>query len=302
MASKRSYKTTCPKCGKDNFYVTPRNGMAYCFSPTCHYVERDGKAYTGKQRIRSENVDQIRELYYQAAWYYHSALDKQSLDFLYKRGFNDETIKKLMIGYCPIGTAPMYRSDIAKEAGLANAQHEAFLANRITFPYFKNHRVITDIRARSLDPNDEIKYKSPFGDVYYRGALYPYNYHLAKGQKRILITEGEIKADIAVQIGFPTIGLPGISAWRVGFVQEEGQEVIIVFDNESNPSTQKDVITAVRKVAGEIINPKIAVLPIMHGQKKAEIDTFVNAYGKDIFASIIDNALTFEAWNALQTF
>ena len=300
--AQRSYKTECPKCGKDNFYVTPRNGMGYCFSPTCHYVERDGKAYTGKERVRSDNVAEIRALYYTAAHYYHSALNTQARNFLHARGFTDETIKRLLIRYCPVGTAPLYRSDIAKEAGLANARNDAFLANRITFPYFKTDKIITDIRARALDPHDELKYKSPFGDVYYRGAIYPYNYNLARGAKRILITEGEIKADIAVQAGFPTIALPGISAWRVGFAQEENQEVVIVFDNESNPNTQREVIAAVRKVAGELVKPKIAVLPIMSGQKKAEIDTFVNMFGVELFRSIIDNALTYEAWNVLQTF
>ena len=94
--AQRSYKTECPKCGKDNFYVTPRNGMGYCFSPTCHYVERDGKAYTGKERVRSDNVDEIRALYYTAAHYYHSALNTQARNFLHARGFTDETIKRLL--------------------------------------------------------------------------------------------------------------------------------------------------------------------------------------------------------------
>lgn len=298
----RSFKTTCPACGHESLYVTPDNGFSYCFRPSCLHKERDGKNYKAKERKRSENVQQIRDFYKEAARYYHSSLTTDAEQFLYSRGFTKETIDRLQIGYCPTGTAPLYKNAIAKEAGLATAKNEAFLGGRVTFPYFKNAKTITDIRARSLDPDDELRYKSPFGDVFFRGAIYPYNYHLAKGAKRILLTEGEIKADIALQIGYPTIALPGIGAWRKGFIQEDDQEVVIVFDNESNPETQRDVITAIRKISRELVSPKIAVLPILDGQKKAEIDTFVNKWGANLFNSLIDNALTYDEWDRLQRF
>ncbi len=196
---------------------------------------------------------------------------------------------------------PLYRDPIAKEAGIATAKHEAFLEDRITFPYFKNNDVITDIRGRAMNPNDELKYKSPFGDVIFRGAIYPYNYHL-HDNKRILITEGEIKANIAYQIGYAAIGIPGIGSWRNGFIQNEYQEVIIVFDTERNPDTQRNVIYSLRKVAKQLIKPKIAVLPLDANESKAEIDTFINIHGGGLFTSIIDNAVDYITWDSLQQF
>ena len=274
--------------------------MAYCFRPTCHHTEFNGKTKV-KVRKRSDNISEIRAIYKELAWYYHSALDKKSRDYLHTRGFTDKTIEDLQIGYCPTGTLPIYRDPIAKESGLATTKDEAFLGNRITFPYFKNTNTITDIRGRATDPNEELKYKSPFGDVLFRGAIYPYNYHL-RNSKHIIIAEAEIKADIAYQLGYAAMGLPGISSWRSGFVQEDNQRVTIVFDNESNPDTQRDVIYAVRKIAKALIDPYVAVLPLFDGQKKAEVDTFILQHGSELFHSIIQNALTYTEWNALQRF
>lgn len=295
----KSYKTQCSQCGGDNLYVTPDNGMAYCFN--CKHVEKDNNARYSKQRRRSDNVGEIRQYYTEMASYYHGCLDGDSRNFLYGRGYTDETIQHLQIGYIPQGIHPLYRNPIAIESGLATKRYEAFLGGRISFPYFKNSTTVTDIRARALTSDNEIKYKSPFNDAFYRGAIYPYNYQLVKKAKRVLVTEGEIKAGIAVQANFTTIGLPGILAWRDGLIQEDDQEYVIVFDNETKPNVQRDVIAAIRRVSLHLMNVKVAVLPIFDGGK-AEIDTFINKFGASLFGNIIDNALDYKDWDALQAF
>ncbi len=295
----KSYKTVCNACGGDNFYVTPDNGVGYCFN--CRHTERDNAAPYARVRKRSDNVGEIRGYYTEMADYYHSSLDANACAFLYGRGYTDETISKLKIGYIPNGIHPLYRNPIAIEAGLADKRANAFLGGRISFPYFKNDTVVTDIRARSLTATDEIKYKSPFNDAYYRGAIYPYNYQSVRKAKRVLLTEGEIKAGIAIQANFPTVALPGILSWRDGLVQEDDQEYVIVFDNETKPNVQRDVIFAIRRVSLHLLNVKVATLPIFSGGK-SEIDTFINKFGANIFAGIIDNALDYDDWNALQRF
>lgn len=292
----RSYKTNCPRCNRHTFYVTPWNETGYCFSPSCHYLERNN-TFAPKKRIRSDNVHEIREFYTMAAKYYHSCLTKESLQFLYKRGFNDDTIKDRMIGYVPCGRSPIYRDSIAKEAGLGTRENGAFLGGRVAFPYFKTKYTIIDIRGRSIDPNEDIKYKSPFQDSFYRGAVYPYNYDL-RDNARIILTEGEIKADIAFQIGFPCMALPGMGVWRSGLVQEDGQQFIILFDTQEN---QKEVIAAIRKVVKHLDDPLIATLPLLGG-KKIDIDVFILQYGKEIFTSVIDSAIPYTKWDRLQAY
>jgi len=299
--SNKSYKAECPKCGHESLYVTPNNGMSYCFRSSCHYLEKNGKSLT-QVRKRSENILEIRALYTDLANYYHNCLDQRATEYLIKRGFTMQTIQQFKIGYCPKGKNPKYRSDIAKDAGVADYKDEAFLEDRVIFPYFVNDTTVTDLRGRALDSDDEIRYKSPYGDAFYRGAIYPYNYHLIKNARRISITEGEIKSDIATQENEITLGLPGIASWRSGFVQQEDQEVIIVFDNERKPSTQKDIIYAIRRIIPKLYEPKIATLPFTGNENKAEIDTFILKHGIDMYRSILDNALHYTDWNRLQAF
>lgn len=291
----KSYKTVCPICGNDTLYVTPHNGLSYCFFPTCNYYERDG-TYTHKAKERSPLLEEIRGLYTQAAAYYHSALTQEALSFLYHRGFTDDTIQSLQIGYIPCGKSPMYKNKVAKDAGIATYDSQAFLADRISFPYFNLHNTVTDIRARALDPNNELRYKSPYNDAYFRGADYPFNYAATKGAQRIIITEGEIKSAIAQQYNYTTIAIPGITNWRKGFIQRPGQEVIILFDNQVNI---RGVNAAIRDVASHLENPKVATMPLF-GKEKQDIDSFILDYGINAFNTVVNGALDFDVWQSLQ--
>lgn len=295
------YKTTCPNpaCHGHNFYITEHNKFGYCFN--CGYYEKGDSAYTNTPKEMSPNVDKIRALYTQAAKYYHSSLDGEAYTYLYNRGFTDDTIQELLIGYCPSGHSPLYNDPITKDAGLAHHDKTAFLADRITFPYFNEDGVVTDIRGRSMNPLEETKYKSLLGSSYYRGAIYPYNYQFHT-QNKILITEGEIKADIAYQYGYPTLALPGMTAWRQGLEvlnTNTSQERILIFDNQKYRYIQ--VCAAIIKAAKRIKNIKIATLPLM-GKNKQDIDGFILAYGKKAFETIVQGALPFNQWYALQRF
>jgi len=289
----KSYKAECPKCHHHSFYVTPSNGVGYCFRASCSYLERNGSNVIREKR-RSDNVTEIRQRYYDLARYYHSCLDKKATKFLHSRGLTDKTIQERLLGYCPRGNNPFYNDEIAHEAGIAVSK-EAFLADRVIFPYFKNSNTITDLRGRALDKDTELRYKSPYGGAYYRGAIYPYNYHIVKSARKVLLTEGEIKSEIAIQTGYPTMSIPGISSWRKGFIQDDDQQVVIVFDNERNPDTQLDVISAITRISKELIDPFIAVLPL-YNENKAEIDTFIDKYGAGLFKSVIDNAIPYTTW------
>jgi DNA primase len=295
----RSYKTTCPKCGHESLYVTPHNGMSYCFRATCHHLIFDGKAVHEAPK-RSDHIAEIRDIYKQLAAYYHSALDTKAITYVHSRGITDNTIQTLQLGYCPIGSLPIYKTAIAKEAGIATGKHTAFLGDRITFPYFKNADIITDIRGRTINPDEEISYLSPYGGVIFRGAIFPYNNQITDTAKELLITESEIKAIAAIQAGYHAIGIPGISAWRKGFIQQEGQKVIIVFDNESDADTRRNVYAAIDAISVYIDDPYIATLPLHKDEHKAEVDTFILNYGEALFRKVINAALPYHTWKSIR--
>jgi DNA primase len=293
----KPYKTECPRCHSsgNNFYITPDNGIGYCFN--CFYFEKDGE-FDDKPRKMSDYVEDIRALYTQAARYYHNSLTTKATKYLYQRGFNDKTIQDLQIGYCPEGKSPLYKGMIARDAGLVYPNNTGFLADRITFPYLADNGMVTDIRGRSMNPDDETKYKSLLGSSYYRGAIYPYNYHLHT-EKQILLTEGEIKADIAYQIGIPTMALPGMGIWREGLHQCDNTEFIILYDTQKH--NMHFVRHAIIRTARKLKNPKVATMPLM-GEEKQDIDSFILRYGKDAFQMVIKGALDFDKWYLLQRF
>jgi DNA primase len=289
------YKELCNECGKDNLYITPHNGMQYCFTPGCNYRHIDGRGIQ-KKRIRSTYINDIRTYYKIMAEYYHSNLDRKSLDYLYSRGFNDSMIEKQKIGYCPKEKHTLYNTYIAQEAGLLAYDGTSFLGDRIIFPYFKDKNTVVELRGRSID-KDPLRYKSPFGDSYYRGSDYPYNYQLHNA-RRVILTEGEIKANIALQLGYNTMALPGMGIWKQGFKQSEDQEVIILFDSQKD---MQSIRKAIDNVAARLLDPKVATLPLMN-QAKMDIDIFIIQYGESLFATIIDAALPYQEWKALQLF
>lgn len=289
----KSYRTECPKCMGHNFVITPDNGIGYCYN--CAYFN-NGK-HTIDKIETSEHVDAFRELYKQATNYYHSSLTPDAYSFLVSRGFNDTVITDLKIGFCPTGKHPLYKHKLAKEAGLIDHNNSGFLANRVTFPYFANGS-ITEIRGRAIESTDEIKYKSLLGSSIYRGAIYPYNYHLSNN-KRIVITEGEIKAAIAYQVGTPAMALPGMGIWRAGFKPNKDTEYILLFDSQRYG--MKYVKQAITKIAQKIKHIKIATLPLM-GKDKQDIDSFILSYGASAFHTIINSALTYNDWRDIQRF
>jgi hypothetical protein len=84
--------------------------------------------------------------------------------------------------------------------------------NGYAIPYWDIHgKPIGHYRVRLFD--SETKYRQPKdtpNHLYYpRGFL-----SLAKGRSVIYLTEGEKKAALAAKLGYPTIGLGGVDAWR----------------------------------------------------------------------------------------
>lgn len=289
-----SSKEDCPQCGHHSFYITPHNGLHYCF--VCQYKEYHGTAQYGEDAAitfrRSELLQEIRAYYSHMTDYYHSCLSGEPLTYLYERGFTDTTISTLKIGFCPEEVSIRYRGEVALQSGIALPNEKAFLSNRITFPYISKNNEITDIRGRIIPSvADTIRYKSPLGGTYFRGADYPYNMFLESAQT-LIVTEGEIKAAIAYQYGYPAIALPGMMTWRNGFRQKAGQKIIILFDSQAEGFLQ--VQSAIKSVALHFNSVHVATLPLL-GKSKMDIDTFFLEH-EDLFDVVIQSALPFERW------
>lgn len=287
-----NYKTECPKCGGNDFYVTPSNGVGYCFH--CSYYEREDKKSESPEYEIKTSIDAIRYVYTMLAEYYHSSLTDSARMYLHSRGFDDDMIQKFRLGYIPNDVPTHLHKDALRDSGLY-INNKAVLGERISFPYIVNDKV-TDIRGRSLDKNDPVRYKSPLGSAQIRGALFPFNYSDINVDH--VVTEGEIKAIMSHQFGIPCVALPGIASWRPKTSQTQSRQVI-VFDSTKNKVTREITFRAVDKTAKQLYNPYVAVLPLL-GEDKMDIDSFILRRGSSEFKTIIESALPYEDWAKLQ--
>lgn len=126
------------------------------------------------------------------------------------------------------------------------------------------------------------------------------------------VTEGEFKAAAATKVGFPTIGLGGVHAWksnRLGWgfhptleqLRWDGRVVYLAFDSDlqTNPAVQR----ALRMLCNELVargaEPCIVRLPTLEGQDKTGLDDFLQRAGVVGYSGLLSDAEPYEAASAL---
>lgn len=287
-----NYKTNCPECGGNDYYVTPANGVGYCFH--CGYYERSGLGASQKEHVMTHTVEEIRAFYKQAAEYYHSCLSKEHTDYLVSRGLTLESIQRFKLGYIPNEPYPRkVEETLRRDSGLYAGQ-VSILGGRISLPYLVNDQVV-DLRGRDFDGDGTVKYKSPLGSGVVRGAVYPYNY--ADMDYEHIVTEGELKALVSTQSGLPAVALPGMTSWKNYLISNHKQT--IVFDSTTNRTTRELTYKAIDRLAVRLKNPHVAFLPLK-GKDKEDLDSFILRAGVTEASLIVNNAPTYRQWTILQ--
>lgn len=297
----KGYKTTCPSCGGHNFYVTPHNGVGYCFN--CGHVERAGGG-SKPMPARSRYRDGIRAVYTAYAHWCHEQMRDEHYAYLERRGISRATADAHGIGYCPVKLFTHLMTVEAYEAGLVTRDRKPFLAGRLVIPYVNSDGQVVDMRGRLYDPQiavaPEVKYLSPYRSAQYRWADMPYNV-AALRSPRLVITEGELKALASQQAGIPTVALPGIRSFRSGLVVNPGADVVICFDHQRKH--MDDVIRAIHELARRLLpygpQVRVATLPLGDDDEKMDIDTYIVRYGEQRYRDVIRQALPYDVWSRL---
>lgn len=281
---RNSYKTTCPQCNGHNLYVTPHNGLSYCYN--CAYTERSGEAARPPQ-YRYHDIPALRQFYTMLVEYYHSHVETVR-PYLHSRGVLDSEIQKYKLGYCPHGSNLLYRDSSASASGVVKSDGTAFLAGRVVFPYWVNNQV-TDLRGRALD-NTQPRYLSPFGGAFFRGADYPFLWK----ESNAIVTEGELKALAIERAGFSAIGVPGILS-----IRPKSRFTVVCFDSDRRAKSMADVQRAIIRLGNAYAGLSIATLPLGRDDDKMGADDYIDKYGVESFRRIINAALPFELWKRL---
>ncbi len=301
VSMSKGYKTTCPACGGHNFYVTPHNGLGYCFN--CAFVRR-GEERQQKPLVRSNDRDGIRSLYTQYARWCHAQLRDEHYAYLAARGLTKETVDRYLIGYCPPKLFTPLLSKEAYQSGLITKDRKPFLAGRLVIPYFTPRGDVADMRGRLYDEriavSPTIKYLSPYGSAFFRWADIPYNV-VALEHQSVVITEGEFKALASQQAGVPAVAIPGIRSLRRGLIVRPFTDVVICFDHQREHMS--DIIRATIALAQHVrmygAQVRVATLPLGDDDDKMDIDMFITRYGADSYRAIIAQAPSYDVWRRL---
>jgi ribosomal protein S27AE len=272
----------CPRCGGDDrfyFIAAPRNGgKPFWHCRWCGYVESESQATVERvvRKLSPEETTQAHKGYTAIANWCHSYLLLQpaaapAREYLAQRGFSLETIKHARIGFHPdtcvsqAGTsvfgADRAAYDGARIGGLLGPQSrtKGVLRGTITIPYISGN-TCTLIRGRKLNADDGAKYLSPAGISLYAGGtptLYLEPLLDDTENKTIILTEGEFKALLAWQYGFPAVAQPGIGYLPKSYIERlKGKTVVILYDSEKrkDPFTmsagEKFTIHAIERLTG----------------------------------------------------
>ena len=219
--------------GGDIFkYVMKKEG--WDFPETLKYLaERAGvelEPLTPQKQELSEQYERLRTLLEDAVNFYRHHLlqtpaGKPALEYLHKRGLNEDTITTFGLGYAPDGwdsalkyfTQKGYSNAELVQVGLVSERQQSEgvydrFRNRVMFPIRDGAGKMAGFGARVLDPNDVPKFlNSPQTILFDKGHLL-YGLDLARksirAQDQVVIVEGYLDVIVPHQAGFTNLVSP----------------------------------------------------------------------------------------------
>lgn len=313
----------CFNCGSSFTVVDDKAGTDDTTGVDDHVevtFPRCGKDCTADLRQCTVEPTDAYSLYSRVSDLYHKLLPDHARTYLHKRGLDDTAIHTFMLGYCPSTPFALYDSPLARLVGLITDQGKPTLQERITIPYtYKG--VVYDIRGRLVESKHGAYISRPFATAssllsvvtdtkyislpkkYTPEVRYPYNVDgaLTKAREYIIITEGEFKAIVADQYGFPCVALPGMSSYRVFPSDVLKYPHILVFDSQEGHDDQIDAAMASFVRKHPVKDVYVARLPLL-GYQKMDIDTFLlhPQGGAKNFQTLLESAIPWKTYVRLR--
>lgn len=243
-----------------------RWGLMFCFVCSVRGSLNKLRKFYGDEPISitiSETANPIIEV---ATQYYQERLYENLDSYLYldDRGLGDEIIAQARIGYADGKLAAHlitkgYTPEEIKASGLVRIDGSDYFKDEIVFPCLEYGRAV------------QIRGKKTGGMKAIQTILY--NADSILGEDTIYICEGEFDTLTMQQMGFNTIGVPGVHTWKDEWTEQisDAKRVYIIFDQD------KAGISGAEKTASKIgSKSRIVQLPI----KKIDVNDWYVKYGK----------------------
>ncbi len=283
------------------------------FPEAARFLARRSGVNIPERRSASPAEDDLKEKIYKlnhlAARFYAYCLNntgpgKSTLEYLLKRGINQETVELFMLGYAPADWTGFFNfaqkkgasPDLMVKAGLVSPGREKGyydrFRNRLIFPIFNISGNVAGFGGRALEEGGKSgpKYlNSPETPVFDKGSML-YGMNLAREEirreKKAVVMEGYTDVLTAFQAGIKnavaSLGT-ALSAEQGRLLRYQADTVITAYDSDSAGEAATWRGLAILQANGCLV--QVAVLP-----EGSDPDSYIRENGPEAFIKLIDNA------------
>ena len=260
------------------------------------------KQKTPEQKQAEENYIQITE---QATQIYQDLLYKDSgkiaLDYVKKRGFSDEMIKKYRIGYAPKNSIISSNfSKLSKDKLVATGLVRTgdyglydFFRDKLMFPIFNPHNQVVAFSGRSLDGSEPKYINTTDTELFHkRQTIFGFNFarDAIHRQNRSIVVEGQIDAIQMQNHGFPETVAPlgtALTEDHIAILCKSNRNIVFCFDGDN--AGQKAAIRACILVLPFLRDNSDVRFAFVSGGK--DPDEILKNQGESAMRKIIDNSV-----------
>ncbi len=274
-------------------FLADRSGLAV---PT----ESGADDYKLKLKKRARQANKAAALHFYNSLY--EPAGKEALDYLYGRGFTDNTIKKWGLGYAKNSFDELIKhlteqgfkiAEIAA-AGLCiksskNNSHYSYFRNRVIFPIIDIRGEVIGFGGRVCD-NSKPKYLNTADTELFRKHQNLYGMNFAKNTKRdfYILSEGYADTIAIARAGYDnvvaTLGT-ALSKDQAMLLKRYTSEIVIAYDMDEAGRKATDRSIDILKEAALTVR----VLKLDKSDAK-DPDEYIKKYGKERFNSLIEKS------------
>lgn len=308
--SKEIYKCFgCGKSGNAIGFVMEHEKLTYPESlkwlASRYNIEIEETETSPEYKEQQQLADSLHILNQFAAKYFNSQLketeegQQHALDYLKERGFNDATIEKFQIGYCPEkGDAfttealkQQYSEEILKKSGLSTERNGQLVDNyrgRIIFPIHNQSGKIIGFGARVIGNSDRgPKYiNTPENELYVKSKILYGSYfarHPIDKQDECFLVEGYTDVTAMHQAGIENVVASGgtsLTPDQLRLVRKYTNNLTIIYDGDS--AGVKAALRGLDLAIEEGLNVQLVLIP-----DKEDPDSYVKKVGAEAFRDFV---------------
>lgn len=331
----RNKVACCPfhKEKTPSFYISDEKGVYHCFGCGAHgnvinfIMQQEGLSFKEaieklakdngitlpskiKNSTNKQEVDKINIIYdinektcnfFQNCIF--SDIGINGLNYIKKRGLNNENIKKFKIGFAPQGFNNLrnylskfnYSDKQMEMAGVLTKNENGYydkFRNRIIFPVFDKVGKIIAFTGRVVNKNDIPKYMNSPETLLYHKSDVLFNYFFARksiyDKKCAILVEGNIDAIMLSINGIENVVAPMGTAITIKQIEELWKitnEIIVCLDGDS--AGQKASLRLANLVLPTLSQTKSIKFVLLPSEQ--DPDDFIKINGKSGFITYIQN-------------